>query len=68
MAHAASGLGVIATKRLPRYMRRHTAAQRPHARRLPPVPQAGGQNGRHHPMLPGTPLNGPATSDVIHPP
>ena len=38
------------------------------ARRLAPVGQAGWQHGGHHPMLPGMPLNGPARSDVIHPP
>ena len=53
----------VATVRLP-----YALVQRPHARCLPPVVKAGGQRGRHHAMLPGAPLNGPARSDVIHPP
>ena len=42
--------------------------QHPHARGFSPVAKTGRQNGRHHPMLPGMPLNGPTTFDVIQPP
>jgi serine/threonine protein kinase len=29
---------------------------------------SGGETRRHHPPVPGSPLNGPATSLVTHPP